>query len=216
MHLPDNIIKHYLRNVYFLSGSACGGKSTIARYLAATYDLTLYDLDERIPRHKALSDLQHQPVMHATYASWDAYFNRPPEVYAESLRRSTEEQAEIAVVELLTLAEGRTIVVDGYFPCAMLQRSSTPDRVVILMADIHAIRSDYLNRADKADNRACLAGLEDPERSTEAMFLALEHGLARDMEEVRASGFTTFVRGPDTDWDRIREGVAHHFGFAGP
>ncbi len=43
------------------------------------------------------------------------------------------------------------------------------------------------------------------------MFLAIEHGLARDMEEVQASGFTYFVRGPHTDWDKMRERVAQHF-----
>ncbi len=71
-----------------------------------------------------------------TYGSLDEYFNRPPEVYAEPLRRSVEEQVRIAVVELLTMAEGRIIIVDGCFPCDMLHRISTPDRVVILMAHI--------------------------------------------------------------------------------
>ena len=39
MELPDNIIKHYLRNIYFISGGLCGGKSTIAKYLSQKYDL---------------------------------------------------------------------------------------------------------------------------------------------------------------------------------
>jgi hypothetical protein len=208
---PDNIVQHYLRNVYFISGSACGGKSTIARYLSAKYNLILYDLDERFPQHKALSDACHQPEMNRNHGTWDAYFNRPPREYADSLRRSMQEQAEIAVVELLTMSEGRRIVVDGSFPCELLQRISTPNRVLFLMADINAIRTDYLNRPDKADMQECLARLQNPEQSTENMFRAIEYALAQEMDEVRASGFKWFLRGELTDWGKIRVGVERHF-----
>ncbi len=149
--------------------------------------------------------------MNGSYGSWDAYFNRPPSEYAESLRRSMQEQAEIAVVELLTMAEGRRIVVDGAFPCDLLHRISTPDRVVVLMAEIQAIRNDYLKRPDKAEMWQCLARLGNPEESTEAMFRAIEHSLVRELEDVRASGFRWFVRGEETDWGAIRAGVERHF-----
>jgi cytidylate kinase len=211
MNLPDNIIKQHLRDVYFISGSACGGKSTIARYLSSRYELTAYSLDEKYPHHKALSDPQHQPSMNRSYGSWDAYFNRPPAEYAECLRQSMEEQAAIAIVELLSMAEGRRIVVDGAFPCHMLQRISAPDRVVFLLAEIDAIRHNYLNRADKADMAKCLAQLNDPEESTQNMFRAIEHSLARELNEVKASGFKWFLRQEHTNWDAIRSGVEQHF-----
>ena len=34
MNIQDNILKHYLKNVYFVCGTACGGKSTLSRALA--------------------------------------------------------------------------------------------------------------------------------------------------------------------------------------
>jgi hypothetical protein len=214
MNLPDNIIKHHLSDVYFISGSACGGKSTIARYISAKYMLTAYSLDEKYPHHKALSDPQNQPSMNRNFSSWDAYFYRPPAEYADSLRQSMEEQAAIAIVELLSMAEGRRIVVDGAFPCHMLQRIAAPDRVVFLLAEIDAIRHDYLNRADKADMARCLAGLKDAEQSTQNMFRAIEYDLAREREAVQASGFKWFLRQKHTDWDAIRSGVEQHFGLS--
>lgn len=34
MILQDNVIKEYLKNVYFITGTPCGGKTTISRELA--------------------------------------------------------------------------------------------------------------------------------------------------------------------------------------
>ena len=71
MELPDNIIKHYLRNVYFVSGGLCGGKSTIAKYLSQKYDLVLYNWDQKFPEHKAISDQIHQSEMNKQYSGWE-------------------------------------------------------------------------------------------------------------------------------------------------
>lgn len=34
MIFQDNVIKEYLKNVYFITGTPCGGKTTISRELA--------------------------------------------------------------------------------------------------------------------------------------------------------------------------------------
>ena len=37
--ISDNIIKHYLKNVYFINGHSCAGKSTMVKMLAERYDM---------------------------------------------------------------------------------------------------------------------------------------------------------------------------------
>ena len=37
MKLQDNVLKAYLKNVLFISGTPCGGKTTISRKLAEKY-----------------------------------------------------------------------------------------------------------------------------------------------------------------------------------
>lgn len=39
MNINDRIIKHYLRNVYFINGTAYAGKSTICKMLALKYNM---------------------------------------------------------------------------------------------------------------------------------------------------------------------------------
>ena len=38
MIFQDNVIKEYLRNVYFITGTPCGGKTTISRELAKRHN----------------------------------------------------------------------------------------------------------------------------------------------------------------------------------
>lgn len=39
MIFQDNVIKEYLKNVYFITGTPCGGKTTVSRALAESMDL---------------------------------------------------------------------------------------------------------------------------------------------------------------------------------
>ena len=55
MIFQDNVIKEYLKNVYFVTGTPCGGKTTISRELAKRHDLLVYDIDEEFEKHQRLS-----------------------------------------------------------------------------------------------------------------------------------------------------------------
>ena len=41
MEIANNILKHYLRNVYFITGTAYAGKSNTAKMLADRYHMVL-------------------------------------------------------------------------------------------------------------------------------------------------------------------------------
>ena len=45
MIFQDNVIKEYLKNVYFITGTPCGGKTTVSRALAEKYGFELFDVD---------------------------------------------------------------------------------------------------------------------------------------------------------------------------
>lgn len=125
MDLPSNIIKHFLRNVYFVSGCACGGKSTISKYLSEKYKVVLYNWDERFPQHKEISDPSYQPYMNKEFRSWEEYFSRPPLEYAESIRKSMLEQVEIAIIELIKF--GHTLNFVPHVSAPILMVNATGD-----------------------------------------------------------------------------------------
>ena len=44
MIFQDNIMKEYLKNVYFIRGTPCGGKTTLSCALAEKYGFELFFL----------------------------------------------------------------------------------------------------------------------------------------------------------------------------
>ena len=69
MIIQDNALKAYLKNVYFITGTPCGGKTTISRALAQRHGLMVYDADEHFPEHQRLADPAFQPAMCRRFSS---------------------------------------------------------------------------------------------------------------------------------------------------
>ena len=81
MIFQDNVIKEYLKNVYFITGTPCGGKTTVSRALAEKYGFELFDVDERFDEHKKMSNPLFQPAMNTYFNSADEFFGRTVEEY---------------------------------------------------------------------------------------------------------------------------------------
>ena len=83
MLIADNILKHNLKNVFFLVGSACGGKTTMAREIAKKYGFTY--IDENWQREKwntEIIDPQYQPnASNRKKIDWEEYFSRTVEEF---------------------------------------------------------------------------------------------------------------------------------------
>ena len=62
MIFQDNIIKEYLRNVYFISGTPCGGKTTITRALGEKYNIPVYVIDDQMSVHQLKADKDISPI----------------------------------------------------------------------------------------------------------------------------------------------------------
>ena len=61
MHIENNILKHYLRNCYFITGTAYAGKSTMCAMLAEKYDMVHYSENYGIHEMRAVADPVLQP-----------------------------------------------------------------------------------------------------------------------------------------------------------
>lgn len=219
MNIADNILKHHLRNVYVITGHACGGKTTASRYLAEKYGLILLDWDAQFPEYQALADPRHQPAMsrRTQFTSWEEYFMRPPAEYAAWLNATMREQEEMVIAHLIRLsgqAGDRKIIVDGFFDVQTLKRISDYSRVVFLLASEEVVRREYFNRECKRDMHACIMGLKDPEAALENVFRTILYGAEESEREIRESGFKWFKRertGTDP-MDTIRQ-IEAHFGL---
>ena len=151
MIFQDNIVKEYLRNVYFIVGTPCGGKTTISRALGEAYGIPVYDIDEKFPEHQRISDAEHQPNMNQTFRDADEFFGRDSEVYMQWLLDNMSEQMEFVFLDLMRLAKDGPIICDCHLTVDQVEQISDPSRVLFMLREPVDLVDEYCNRPDHQD-----------------------------------------------------------------
>ena len=103
MKFQDNVIREYLKNVYFVAGTPCGGKTTVSRGLGEKYHIPVYHIDEMFPVHQRMSDVKYQPSMNKSFKDADEFFGRTVEEYREWLISNTREDLEFVIMDLISV-----------------------------------------------------------------------------------------------------------------
>ena len=90
LQISDNLIKHYLRNVYFINGHSCAGKSTMAKMLSERYDMIWCgeNYHDAFPREKLSRWKQPGLCYFDTMNGWEEWliprFLRSFEIWSDS------------------------------------------------------------------------------------------------------------------------------------
>ena len=83
MQIANNILKHYLKNVYFITGTAYAGKTTTVGMLAERYNMKCCSENY----HMAVSEIVATPESHPDIcynrllSDWRDFVTRTPEEY---------------------------------------------------------------------------------------------------------------------------------------
>lgn len=91
--------------VFFLGGSACAGKTSVARLLAARHGLTLYSVDDRFEEHRKRADRERHPgfVRLMDRAPQELWAGSPEEL-AEELIAFYRDEMEMVLEDLAGFA----------------------------------------------------------------------------------------------------------------
>lgn len=109
------ILRQKLNHIYWLGGSPCAGKSSIADSLAQRYGFQIYRCDEAFFRHEKIVTLEHQPVFYRlTHLSdEELWMLRPVEQQVVEEIALYREEFPLILDELLCLPRSKPIVVEG-------------------------------------------------------------------------------------------------------
>lgn len=151
MIFQDNVIKEYLKNVYFITGTPCGGKTTISRALAKKYGFVVYDIDEQFSKHQQMSNVKFQPSMNKKFNNADEFFNRTVEEYKKWLIDNTREQLDFVLLDLIQISQKQVVLCDCHLTVEEADRLTDLARVVFLIKDPANLVDDYCNRIDHQD-----------------------------------------------------------------
>ena len=211
MIFQDNVMKEYLKNVYFITGTPCGGKTTLSHALAQKYGFELFDIDERFEEHKKISDPLFQPAMNTSFKSADEFFGRTVEEYKNWLLKNTREQLEFVLLDLIRLSENKRVLCDCHLTVAQALAFSEPARVVFLIKEPSNLVDEYGNRPDHQGFFQYLNSATDIEKAKQTVNTTLYELNADRIEEIKRSPFFWIERTTDSTVEDTVASVEKHF-----
>ncbi len=141
------LTRESLVHVYWLGGSACAGKTSVARLLAERHRLALYSCDDQFEEHRRRADPERHPrFCRVADLAPEELWTAPAEVQAEDLLGFYEDEMEMILEDLAgihgpMLAEGV-----GLLPPRVSQVLADPSRAVWLIANDDFRRRAYPGR----------------------------------------------------------------------
>ena len=220
MKIENNILKHYLKNVYFITGTAYAGKSTTVKMLAERYDMVFCgeNYHSKVSDAVATPDAQPDICFLKTLTDWKEFVTRTPEEYERWIYSTSKEAAEFEVAELISISQDRKVIVDTNIPVGILKEISNYNHVAVMLSPLSMSVDRFFDRSDP-EKQFLLNVIESCEDSKTVMEnyrrgLELING-QKHYDEYANSGFFTVVR-QDTQKDTredICEIIARHFGL---
>lgn len=220
MKIENNIIKYYLKNVYFITGTAYAGKSTTVKMLADRYDMVFCGENY----HSAVSDIVATPDAQPdicfinNLTDWKEFVKRTPEEYERWIYSTAKEAAEFEVAELISVSQNRKVIVDTNISVDTLKEISDYNHVAVMLSPLSMSVERFFDRSDpeKQFLLKVIESCEDSERVMENYRRGLEliNGKVH-YDEYANSGFFTVVR-QDNDADtreEVCDAIAKHFGL---
>ena len=219
MNIAEDILKYNLQNVYFLIGTACGGKTTMANAIANKYGYIHFNdnyHEENFKNYEKILDERYKDSSEYTESQnydWEHHFNRPPEEYNASLKKGYLEYIEYAIIEIIKMSQKNVVVADMWLPCDLTKQIVSYNRVACLLVPPELIIKDYYERDDHRDIYEAIMRLKDPEKALENMNNVMRYGVQTTINDVMQSGLFYIIRNENSTVENTLDMLERHFGL---
>ena len=215
LYIADNILKHYLRNVYFFCGTACGGKTTISKVFAEKHGMLWLNEDTLNKQMASIAEPKYQPAWCSRPTDWEAYFGRPYKEYHQWLSDCGDEMLPMELMELIRLSGNQNVAIDMYnMPPNTALALTEPNRIVFLVTSPERLVREYYNRPDHRDIYDCIMGLRNPEAALKNCNRTLAYGCQMFLDELYQSGMYFIMRDENSTVENTLHMVERHFGMS--
>ena len=220
MRIANNILKNSLTNVYFLTGTACGGKTTMARALCAKHGFAHFNdnwHEDTFAAWLALCDERYQPksTKRNNDDDWEAYFSRSVEEFlAADAEAGDDEYLEYSIIELIKLSQRVTVVADVWIKdTGLLTELADRGRIACLLAPGDLIIRDYYQREDHREFYECIMRLTEPERKLATQNELFRINAKQMLADARRYGLFYIMRDDDSTVEGTLKQLEAHFGL---
>ena len=218
MNIANNILKHSLQNVFFLVGTACGGKTTMARALSKKHGLLHYIdnwNEDSFKVWQSILDEKYQPnSTKRKEIDWEVYFSRSVEEFLADKRdnHGANEHLQFSIIELIKLSQSNKVVADVWIEdMDFLLEISDYSRIVCLLAPFELIIRDYYEREDHRDFTECIKSLKDPDIKFETQNELFRIGAYKFFDDVEKHKLFKVVRTDESTVEGTLRLLEKHF-----
>ncbi|MDE5605168.1 MAG: hypothetical protein K2I73_06250 [Eubacterium sp.] len=220
MEIQNNVLKHYLRNCYFINGTAFAGKSTMCKMLAEKYDMIHCEENYNMDTILSVVNQEQQPNLNYfnSKIDWQEYVNRTPDEYEKWYNGVSKEVTDFEIAELIKLSADKKVIVDTNIPCDVLKEISDYNHVAIMLSPQSMAVEEFFNRADEEKQLLLseIAKSENSEKTLQNFKDCIARINSQKYYDMFAdSGFFTVVR-DNTETDtraEMLEIISKHFGL---
>ena len=221
MNISENILKHNLRNVYFLTGTALAGKTTMANALCAKHGFVHFNdnyHEERFAVWRSIINDKHQPfsTRKKETTDWEAFFGRSLEEFLTEQEHGGEydEYIEFMLMELIKLSQNQKVIADILIPARILTEISDRSRIACLLASLQLLNCrNYGARDDHRDFLECILSLKEQEKKIavqDELFRITGEKIKAEAEEY---GLFTLTRTDESTIENTLSQLEAHFGL---
>lgn len=151
MKMDYKIVKEYLKNVYFINGSAYAGKSTLVKRIAEKHGLFHCGENHGFDEYLKLTTPETHPYMNYfnTKSSWEEFVTRSKEDYDEWMVGCALETVPFEIIELISLSRNQKVITETNIPHHILSQISDRDHVIYMVATTEIAMNYFFDRPDR-------------------------------------------------------------------
>ena len=203
-----------LGHVLWLGGSACAGKTSVARRLAAVYGLRVYHCDDAFEDHRRRADPAQRPgFCRIMDMSGPELWCQPVAQQVRDLTAFYRDQMEMIVEDLCGLRGKGPVLAEGagLEPGLVAPYLSDPRRALWLIATPELRRRLYPSRGSWVPGM--LEGVAEPEAAFERWMTRDDEMARRRVEQAEARGLAVLTVNGSRTIEATAEEVARRFGL---
>ena len=222
MNIAENILKHSLQNVYFLVGTACGGKTTMAREISKKHGFIHFNdnwNEENYKVWQSIIDEKYQPNSTTRkVVDWEAYFSRSVEEFLADRYECVNdahdeaEHLQFSIIELIKLSQNSRVIADVWIEdFDFLLEISDRSRIACLLAPGELIIRDYYQREDHIDFTNCIKSLKNPAEKFETQNELFRIGANDMLEKAKKHNLFYIMRSEESTIEGTLKMLEEHF-----
>lgn len=202
-----------MKNIYYIGGSPCSGKSTVTEILAEKYNLHYFKVDELLEKYISKGTvLQKTACKRVSQLSPEGIWMREPEIQCEEEFQIYEEIFEFIKEDINNIEDDRDIITEAaaYLPNLMKQAGIPSNKYIALVPEREFQITHYKQRPWI---REVLKGCSDTKK-------AFENWMERDClfaEEVNrrclVNGYVSLINNGEKDVAWYVKRIAKFFGL---